>query len=395
MKRASIGLALLLSGFLAGLILTGRLRSATETRAEQPASVSSAISRVGNVSPSPAPATSSSPASPALPDFSGIASQATKGVVNISSVRVVRTPNTPWANDPMFSYFFGDSDQMFGSTDRRRQSLGSGVLISADGYVVTNNHVVQSRNAEVTVVFGDKHELPARIIGTDPATDIALVKVSQASQQSLNWGDSSTLKVGQWVLAIGSPYQLNQTVTSGIVSAVGRANVGFSEYEDFIQTDAAINPGNSGGALINMRGELVGINTGIQSQSGGYEGIGFAIPSNLARRVIDQLIRYGEVRRGTIGMLQIYPLTTQLASELGMRDTRGVFVNQIDRRSAAYHAGLQPTDVIIGFNGQTIEDPSQLIRLIADAKIGTTATVTVLRQGRQVALQIPIVQREG
>jgi S1-C subfamily serine protease len=214
------------------------------------------------------------------------------------------------------------------------------------------------------------------------------------------WGDSSNLKVGQWVLAIGSPYQLNQTVTQGIVSAVGRTNVGFSEYEDFIQTDAAINPGNSGGALVNTRGELIGINTGILSanaQNGApaNQGIGFAIPSNLARRVIDQLIQYGEVRRGSIGRMQLYPLTTQLAAELGIRDTRGAFVNQIDRRSPAYRAGLQPTDVIVSFNGQTVEDPSHLLRLIADAKIGSTATVGVVRQGRQVTLQIPIVQREG
>ena len=385
MKRASIGLVLVLSGFIAGLVLTGRLRSASDSRAEPAAAASPAVAAL--------PAAVAAAVS--APDFTTIAAQATKGVVNISSVRTVRAPNSPWANDPFFQYFFGDNDEMFGSTDRRSMSLGSGVLISSDGYVVTNNHVVQSRNAEVTVAFGDKHELPAKIVGTDPATDIALVKVSGASQPVVNWGDSSALKVGQWVLAIGSPYQLNQTVTSGIVSAIGRANVGFSEYEDFIQTDAAINPGNSGGALINMRGELVGINTGILSQSGGYQGIGFAIPSNLARRVIDQLIKYGEVRRGTLGRIQFYPLTTQLAGEVGANDTRGAFVNQIDRRSAAYRAGLQPADVVVTFNGQTVEDPSHLLRLIADAPIGSTAAVGIVRQGRRLTLQVPVVQREG
>src|SRR5258706_9047952 len=380
MKRALIVLALLFSGFLAGLVLTGPARALTETRAQQV----STGARPGSATAMPASASSGAAG---LPDFTGIAAQAVKGVVNISSVRTVRTPNSPWANDPMFEYFFGGNDDMFGSTDRRAMSLGSGVLISSDGYVVTNNHVVQSRNAEVTVVFGDKHELPAKIIGTDPATDIALVKVTQpSSQATMNWGDSSNLKVGQWVLAIGSPYQLNQTVTQGIVSAIGRTNVGFSEYEDFIQTDAAINPGNSGGALINTRGELIGINTGIISQGangqsgGGNQGIGFAIPSNLARRAIEQLIHHGEVLRGSIGRVQPYPLPTQLATELGLRDTRGAFVNQIDRRSPAYRAGLQPTDVIASINGQMVEDPSHLLRLISDAKIGSTATVGVVRQ---------------
>jgi Do/DeqQ family serine protease len=385
MKRASISIALLLSGFLAGLVLTGRLRSANELAADQPLAKAPAGSAVATPTPSLS----------GLPDFTAVAAQGVKGVVNISSVRVVRTPNSPFANDPMFQYFFGGQDDMFGSRDRREMSLGSGVLISSDGYVVTNNHVVQSRNAEITVVFGDKHEVAAKVIGTDPATDIALVKVAQASQPALPWGDSSNLKVGQWVLAIGSPFQLSQTVTSGIVSALGRNNVGFSEYEDFIQTDASINPGNSGGALINMRGELIGINTGIVSESHSSAGIGFAIPSNLARRVIEQLIQRGQVLRGSLGGMRLYPLTTQLAAELGIRDTRGAFVNQIDRRSPAYQAGLQPTDVIVSFNGQTVDDPSHLVRLVADAKIGATATVGVVRQGRPLKLQIPVVQREG
>ena len=385
MKRASIGIALLLSGFLAGLVLTGRLRSANELAADQPQAKGPAGSAVATPTPSLS----------GLPDFTAVAAQGVKGVVNISSVRVVRTPNSPFANDPMFQYFFGGQDDMFGSRDRREMSLGSGVLISSDGYVVTNNHVVQSRNAEITVVFGDKHEVAAKVIGTDPATDIALVKVAQVSQPALPWGDSSNLKVGQWVLAIGSPFQLSQTVTSGIVSALGRNNVGFSEYEDFIQTDASINPGNSGGALINMRGELIGINTGIVSESHSSAGIGFAIPSNLARRVIEQLIQHGQVLRGSLGGMRLYPLTTQLAAELGIRDTRGAFVNQIDRRSSPYQAGLQPTDVIVSFNGQTVDDPSHLVRLVADAKIGATATVGVVRQGRPLKLQIPVVQREG
>ena len=388
MKRASIGFALLLSGFLAGLVLTGRLRSAADGQAQSAPRAEQSTAGLSK----PAPASG-------FPDLTGIAAQAVKGVVNISSVQTVRTPNSPFANDPMFQYFFGGQDEMFGSRDRREMSLGSGVLISADGYVLTNNHVVVTQKAQVTVAFGDKHEVPAQIIGTDPATDIALLKIDQGSapQPAMRWGNSENLKVGEWVLAIGSPYQLNQTVTFGIVSALGRTNVGFSEYEDFIQTDAAINPGNSGGALVNARGELVGINTGILSttQNGGYQGIGFAIPSNLARRVIDELIKYGTVRRGSMGRLQLYPLTTQLATQVGLRDTRGAFVNQMDRRSPAYEAGLQPGDVVITFNGETVEDPSHLVRLVADARIGSTATVVVMRGGRPITLRIPILQREG
>ena len=264
MKRASIGIALLISGFLAGLVLTGRLRSANESTAQT-------APRPGQTAAA-APSAASAPAG--LPDLTGVAAQAVKGVVNISSVQVVRRPNSPFANDPFFEYFFGGREDVFGSRDQLARSLGSGVLISEDGYVVTNSHVIGSAKAEITVIFADKHEAPARIIGIDKATDLALVKVDKAPQPPLKWGDSSRAKVAEWVLAIGSPYQLSHSVSLGIISALGRKNLGFSEYEDFIQTDAAINRGNSGGALVNARGELIGINTGIFSsnQGGGYRG---------------------------------------------------------------------------------------------------------------------------
>ena len=383
MKRASIGAALIVAGFIAGLVLTGRLRSADESTAQP-------TQRSGQAIAVPAGLGGST-----LPDLTTIAAQAVEGVVNISSVQVIRRPNSPFINDPFFQYFFGGRDDVFGYRDRLARSLGSGVLISSDGYVVTNSHVIGSENAEITVVFGDKHEAPAKIVGIDKATDLALVKVAQPSQPPLRWGDSNRVKVAEWVLAIGSPYQLNQTVTLGIVSAVGRKNLGFSEYEDFIQTDAAINQGNSGGALINSRGELIGINTGILSQSGGYQGIGFAIPSNLARRVIDELVEHGVVRRGSLGRMSLYPITSQLASQLGLRTTTGAFVNQLDRRSAAYQAGIEPGDVIISFNGQTVTDPAHLVQLVSEAAVGTTATVVVIREGRQITLRIPISQREG
>jgi serine protease Do len=399
MKRATVALALLLCGFLAGLVLTGRLRSAGDSVAAPDASaavrppVASAAAAGGTAPPAQA-ATPAQPAAPGafgLPDFTSVAAQAVRGVINISSVQLVRTSNSPFTNDPFFQYFFGGSEDVFGSQDRRQLSLGSGVIVSPDGYVLTNSHVVGNRVQEITVALGDKRELRARIVGTDPTTDIALVKIDVAGLSVVPWGDSSVLKVGEWVLAIGSPFQLNQTVTLGIVSAVGRANVGFADYEDFIQTDAAINPGNSGGALINSRGQLVGINTGILSQSGGYQGIGFAVPSNLARRVIDDLVKYGEVRRGSVGALWISPVTTQVAEQLGVKDTQGALVTRMGRGSSAFDAGIRPGDVIESFNGQKVEDPSHFRRLLADARIGSTATVGLVREGRSLTIRVSIV----
>jgi serine protease Do len=327
------------------------------------------------------------------PDFTKVASAGVRGVANISSTQLVRQSNSPFANDPFFRYFFGDQDDMFGSRTRRSLSLGSGVIVFADGYVVTNNHVVgeNTRSREVTVALSDKREIKGRIIGTDPATDIALLKIDVRGLPYVPWGDSNRLQVGEWVLAIGSPFQLSQTVTAGIISATGRANVGFADYEDFIQTDAAINPGNSGGALINSRGELIGINTGIFSQSGGYQGIGFAVPSNLARHVVDDLIKYGAVRRGTIGGISVEPLSPQYAAEFGAPTAKGAVVSRILRNSEAYGAGLRPGDIITAFNGKSVDDPSSLYRLVADATVGSTATVRVLRDGRAIDLRIPIV----
>ncbi len=386
MKRASIGIALLVSGFLAGLVLTGRLRSADESIAQTAQRQGQAVA---------VPSSISTPA--ILPDLTGVAAQAVKGVVNISSVRRISGPNSPFANDPLFEYLFGSREDMFGSRDRLASSLGSGVLISEDGYVVTNSHVIVSDKAQVTVIFSDKHEAPARIIGIDRATDLALVKVEKPGQPPLKWGDSSQAKVAEWVLAIGSPYQLSHSVSLGIISALGRKNLGFSEYEDFIQTDAAINRGNSGGALVTARGELIGINTGIFSsnQGGGSEGIGFAIPSNLARRVIGEIIEHGVVRRGSLGRMVLYPITTQVAQQLGVTQTSGAFVNEIDRRSPAYQAGLELGDIIVSFNGQNVIDPSHFVQLVSDARIGSTAVVGVIREGRQITLKIPVLQREG
>ena len=386
MKRLVPAAVLLVTGFVAGLVLTGRMRSASESVAET--SVEQTVSP-STPSRAAAPPTVTAPG----PDFTRIAAQAVKGVANISSLQVVQRPNSPFANDPFFSYFFGDQD-VFGSRDRRSLSLGSGVVVSSDGYIVTNNHVVaEDRRAtmrEVTVALGDKRELHGTVVGTDPATDIALLKIDVKGLSTVPWGDSGKLQVGEWVLAIGSPFQLSQTVTAGIVSAVGRANIGITDYEDFIQTDAAINPGNSGGALINTRGELIGINTGIYSESGGYQGIGFAVPSLLAQRIVHDLMQYGEVRRGTITGISIESLTPDIASQLGANNTRGALVSRSYQNSDAFDAGLRRGDIITGFNGTPVDDPSQLFRLVADAPIGSTATLRVFRVGQTINLKVPI-----
>jgi serine protease Do len=241
----------------------------------------------------------------------------------------------------------------------------------------------------------DPSEVEAKIVGVDPWTDLAVLKINASGLPVISWGDSSRLKVAEWVMAIGNPYQLSETVTLGIVSALGRANVGISQYEDFIQTDAAINPGNSGGALVNARGELIGINTAIFTQSGGYQGIGFAVPSNLARRIVSELIQYGQVRRGSIGFMEVAPLTTRVAEELGVPvSTEGVVIMRMARGGAAFDAGIEPGDVILSVNGQKISDGSQLVKIIADAPIGSTVNVEVLRDGRRQTYKVAVQRLE-
>jgi len=379
MRRIVLAFLFVTSGFVAGMVLTGRMRSAEEARAEMRA--------VASQQPAPA-----SPAvAGGLPDLSAVAGRAILSVMNITSLQMVRTQNSPFASDPLFRYFFGDREDILGPRNRVSQSLGSGVVVSSDGYVMTNKHVVGDAGARVSIVMPDKRELPAKIVGVDEYTDIAVLKIEARGLPVLPWGDSSKLKVAEWVLAIGNPFQLNQTVTLGIVSALGRSLGGtFANYEDFIQTDAAINPGNSGGALINARGELIGINTAIFSETGGYQGIGFAVPSNLARHVMDDLLKYGEVQRGTMPGVVIASLTTEIANELGAPNTRGALVNQMSRDSEAWAAGLRPGDIILTFNARTVDDASAFMRLLADAKVGTAARMEILRESRKLEITVPI-----
>ena len=376
---------ILLAGFTAGLLVANRVREMAAAGAQAPASQRPAVT----VS-APAPAGTAA----TLTDFSRIAERTIPAVVNISAQQVVRRQVVI---DPFFGSLFGDPDAFFGPRRGVENSLGSGVIVGSDGFILTNYHVVTGdarrvtiEQLDVTVALADKRELRAALVGQDEATDLALLKVDGSNLPTMPWGDSSRLKVAEWVLAIGNPYQLSQTVTLGIVSAVGRTNLGVSSYEDFIQTDAAINPGNSGGALVNARGELVGINTVIFSQSGGYQGIGFAVSSNLARKVVNDLQQYQEVRRGSIGDVRYMQLTTQMAEELSVPDTRGVVVRAMARASAAFQSGLRPGDVVVAFNGTAIEDPPHLSRLISDATIGSTAVLTIVRDGERSQLKIPV-----
>jgi serine protease Do len=377
-RRFLVAALLVAAGFAAGLVLTGHLRSTADSEAAP------AGAPVAPAPADPAPAAQSRTLG-TLPDVSEVAAGATASIVNISSTTVARAP------DPFFSQFFGE--EWFGGRYRPQQSLGSGVIISPDGYVITNHHVVSGNVSDIRVVLADKREVHGQIVGRDPMTDIAVIRIVARGLPVVPWGDSSKLKVGQWVLAIGSPFQLNQTVTIGIVSAVGRTGVGVADYEDFIQTDAAINPGNSGGALVDTRGELVGINTAILSQSGGYQGIGFAVPSNLARRIADDLVRYGEVQRGSIGTIRFVTLTPELAEDLAIEDSRGVLVWEMMRSSSAYRAGLRPGDVIVAFDKRRVDDEAQLRKLLLDAQIGTTVRLEVLREGRRLPIDIPVVAR--
>jgi Do/DeqQ family serine protease len=376
-RRLVLAVLLIVVGFAGGLVVTGRLQMAQESAAgvdentPPPAPVPAVVAPVQ-------PATGRQPAGD-LPDFADVAARTVGAVVNISAMQVVRT------YDP-FSGFFGDD--MFGY--RRGQSAGSGVMVTPDGYILTNNHVVDARMQQITVILGDRREREAKLVAADPATDLAVLKIEGRNLPTMPWGDSSHLRVADWVLAIGNPYQLSSTVTLGIVSALGRSGINVASYEDFIQTDAAINPGNSGGALVNKRGELIGINTAIFSEGGGYQGIGFAVPSNLARRVMNDLIEFGEVRRGSLGAVRTVSITEQLAEELRLRSTRGALVWQMSRDSSAYEAGIRPGDVIEAINGQPLDDPNAFTRAVADAPIGSTATIVVRREGRTAEFKVAI-----
>ena len=329
-----------------------------------------------------APASSRAPAiANALPDLSSIAEAALKVSVNISSTTTVQRQLSPFDR-----FFFGDVNPV-----ERSQSLGSGVVVRPDGYVITNTHVIGNAGADIRVTLPNGVEKPGTLVGIDEISDVAVVKVDATNLQTLPWGDSTKLRVAEWVLAIGNPFQLSGTVTLGIVSAINRSG----RYSDFIQTDAAINPGNSGGALVNARGELIGINTMIVSGTGGYQGIGLAIPSMTARGIMDELIKNGSVTWGDIGRIQWVTIDRESARRYGLGDIEGSMVYSIGRSSAAYRAGLQPEDIVVSFNGAKVADAEQLDRLIIQSKPGTRAKLDVVRDGRRTTIEVPVVSRQS
>jgi serine protease Do len=313
--------------------------------------------------------------------FSAVAAKSVPSVVNIASTKIVQTPMggqmSPFFNDPFFERFFGRDFQEM-PRERREQSLGSGVIVSPDGYLLTNNHVVEGAR-EIQITLNDKREFEAKIIGTDSRTDLAVLKIDAEELPAIAFGDSSKVRVGDFAIAIGSPFGLNQTVTLGIVSATGRGELGIEDYEDFIQTDASINPGNSGGALVNVNGELIGINTAILSGgSGGNQGIGFAIPVNMARQVMDQILKQGKVIRGYLGAL-IQPVTPEIAEYFGLSESKGVLLADVDSDAPAGKSGLQRGDIVLELNGEPITDRRDFRLKIAAMQPGTKVQLKVLR----------------
>jgi Do/DeqQ family serine protease len=313
-------------------------------------------------------------------------------VVNIFSVQVITTYEySPFLADPFFRYFFGDQfGEFVVPRERRGMSLGSGVVVHDGGTILTNNHVVEHAR-EVRVLAADGREHQARLVGADARTDLAVLRIENTTLPAARLGDSETLQVGDIVLAIGNPFGLGGTVTMGIVSAIGRGSLGIADYEDFIQTDAAINPGNSGGALINSRGEVVGINTAIYSRTGGYQGIGFAIPSSMVRGVLDSILETGRVVRGYAG-LYIQRLTTDMARAFGLDEARGALVAAVDPDGPAARAGLRRGDVIVSFGDRPVASEAEFRTQMSRLKPGDTARLGVARNGRRLEVEVVLAE---
>lgn len=330
---------------------------------------------------------------PSKSSYAPVLKNVLPSVVNISSSKVVKAAHEMGGQqmDPFFRQFFGNGEAPFEAPkDRREKSLGSGVIVSPEGYILTNNHVVDGAT-EVKVTLSDKREFEAKIVGIDPKTDVAVLKIDASNLKSVTLGDSSKVEVGDTALAIGDPFGVGQTVTRGIISATGRGNLGIEDYEDFIQTDAPINPGNSGGALINDRGELVGINTAILTHSEGSEGIGFAVPVNLARQVMDQILQNGKVVRAYMGILP-QDMTPEMAKAFGQKDARGVAVGDVTANSPAQQAGVHRGDILLDVNGKPIANSNELRMTISMMQPGTDIKLNLLRDGSQKEITLKLAE---
>lgn len=326
---------------------------------------------------------------PALPvggSYREAAGKAMPAVVNIVTSKAIR-PNHPLLRDPFFRKFFGDRLPQ----EEQQNSLGSGVIVSPDGYILTNNHVVDAAD-EIEVMLADGRRAPAKIVGTDPETDLAVIRIALKDVPVMVLGRAEQARVGDVVLAIGNPFGVGQTVTMGIISALGRNNLHINDFEDFIQTDAAINFGNSGGALIDTNGNLLGINAAIYSQTGGSVGIGFAIPVSTAKSVMEAIIRNGRVDRGWIG-IESQDITPELAESFDLQQRKGAIIAGVVRNGPADRAGMRPGDILTAVNDQAVEDTAGMLKLIAQLPPGGKATMTVLRKNRLAKLTVNVARR--
>ena len=335
-----------------------------------------------------APTTGPLPTAVRIGSYHEAVQRAAPSVVNIFTSKEIRSPRHPLLNDPIFRRFFGEQ---LPDEAQRASSLGSGVIVSASGFVLTNHHVVEAAD-EIEVALADGKKLLAKVVGNDPETDLAVLRVNAENLPAITFGSSDALKVGDVVLAIGNPFGVGQTVTSGIVSALGRTGLGINTFENFIQTDAAINPGNSGGALIDAGGNLVGINTAIYSRSGGSMGIGFAIPVSTAKMVLEQIVKSGGVTRGWIGV-EVQEITPALADSFKLGGQRGALIAGVLRGGPADKAGIKPGDVLTEVEGKSVADPTAMLNLIAALAPGSSAKMKLKRQGQDVDATISVGRR--
>jgi Do/DeqQ family serine protease len=320
--------------------------------------------------------------------YSDAVKKAVPAVVNIFTTKAIKTPRHPLLNDPLFRHFFGDRLE---EQPQRATSLGSGVIVSSKGYILTNNHVVEAAD-EIEVALADGKRLKARAVGSDPESDIAVLQVEGEALPAITFGEADALRVGDVVLAIGNPFGFGQTVTMGIVSALGRSQLGINTFENFIQTDAAINQGNSGGALVDTQGNLVGINTAIYSRSGGSLGIGFAIPASSAKSIMEQIIRTGSVVRGWIGV-EAQEITPEIADSFRLSSTSGALIRSVLPGGPAERAGLRPGDILVAIEGNPVKDPSSMLNLVAALVPGKPATIRLQRENKTLEVKLTVGTR--